>query len=235
MTTFSQLVDELVSEMKRPDLRTEIARYLNQTIREVHFEPETNANICYHDNLTEEQIEADSDEGFGWDIPNPARFQKMEGVLLANTYDRLGEQIWLTEKVPNRGMRGAKNFYYRASGRFVFSGYGGTGGLINLAYYLYPARLKYYESAARPASYDPEDGWTYHTDYSATAELQESAQALVSNWLLLRWHDVLAEGVRAKVFKRVSDEVRARTSYSLYTSLREGLYTGEVATSAGAW
>ena len=45
MTTFSQLVDSVVSETKRPDLVSEIATYLNQTIREVHFSADRNAAL----------------------------------------------------------------------------------------------------------------------------------------------------------------------------------------------
>lgn len=234
MTTFSQLVDEMVLETKRPDLRTEIASYLNQTIRELHFDPETNASICYAQNATELQVTADSDEAFYWDIPNIATFQKMEGVQLAEQYDHDGEKIWLTEVVPNRGLRGRIRYYYRGANRFVFAGYGGDGAVINLFYFEYPSRLKYYASADRPASYDPVDGFTYHDDYT-TDEEHVTAENLSTNWLLLRWKEIIEEGLRAKIYKRVSDESRARLSYSMYTSLRKGLYTAEVSQSNGAW
>jgi hypothetical protein len=49
----------------------------------------------------------------------------------------------------------------------------------------------------------------------------------------MRWSDVLREGLRAKVYKRISDQLRAQTSYSLYSQLRQGLFTSEVAELQG--
>jgi hypothetical protein len=50
----------------------------------------------------------------------------------------------------------------------------------------------------------------------------------------MRWSDVISEGVRAKLFKRVSDTERARNCYSLYGQLRQGLMTSEVADVGGS-
>src|SRR4051812_37916301 len=80
MTTFSQLVDEMVVETRRPDLRSEIAVYLNQTIREVHFEPGKGNVVHYAENRKEDQITATSDSGQLWDLPSPQNFQGIEAV-----------------------------------------------------------------------------------------------------------------------------------------------------------
>lgn len=228
MFTFSQMVDEMVSETKRPDLASEIARYVNQTIREVHFDPERNAALFFPENLREKQIVATSEYGQVWEIPNPQSFQQMLGVMLPAIQDRNGKAIWSKETSPGRHLGDLDYFHYRVGGSYVFSGYGGIGGIISLAYYEFPRSLKYYSEATRPAQYDMENGWSY-ADGVNTPELEEAARVLTSNWLLLRWSDVISEGVRAKLYKRISDTERARVCYSMYKGLCKGLWTSETA------
>ena len=233
MTTFSQLVDSVVAETKRPDLVSEVATYLNQTIREVHFSADRNAALLFHDNFRELLLVATSEAGFTWEIPNPGLFQAMQVVKYLSVYSRLGDDIYARGTVPGRHLADLEYYYYRVGGSFVFSGYGGANSQIAIGYYEFPRSLKYKSPAARAASYDPEDGWTYGEGIN-TPELEEGARLFSTNWLLLRWSDVLMEGVRAKVYKRLSDTERARTSYSLFGSLRQGLWTSEVAEVGGA-
>lgn len=228
MTTFSQLIDSVVSETKRPDLVSEIASYLNQTIREVHFTPDRNAALFFSENFNEALLTATSESGYSWDIPNPGTFQKMVGVKYPTIYDRRGNDVWASETTPGRHLSALDYYFYRVGGTFVFSGYGGVDSQIALAWYAYPASLKYKTAIQRPAEYDVETGWSYAEGVD-TEELQAAARSLVTNWLLLRWADVLMEGVRAKIYKRLSDTERARTCYSLYGSLRQGLWTSETA------
>lgn len=239
MTTFSQLVDELVAETRRPDLRSEMATYLNQTIREVHFEPQRGNVVHYTDNRQEIELTADSESAFLWSIPNPQLFQGIEAVRYASHY--LGRYEYAEQVNPGPGLASKPFYFYRAGQTVVFGGtvgYGGVGGIIQMSYFEYPAGLKYKAAGAREATFDSEEGWTYYTvnavDYGSTPELQATAQLRVSNWILLRWADVIKEGLRAKVYKRVSDETRQRTSYSLYQQLRQGLYTSEVSELVGA-
>jgi hypothetical protein len=100
-------------------------------------------------------------------------------------------------------------------------------------WYEYPPVLNYYASALRPGSYDEVNGWTYLSSYNDSDLHRQQAQDLCTNWILLRWSVVVEEGVRAKVFKRLSDDVRARTSYSMYMAQRNGVYTGEMAEFGG--
>lgn len=228
MYTLSQMVDDMVAETKRPDLAVEITRYVNQTVRECHFSADRNAALFFTENFREEGIVADTESGFTWTIPEPTTFQKMVGVRYGLAFDDDGNQIWARETVPGRHLNGMERFFYRVGSVFVFAGYGGLNGTISLAWYEFPRALKYKSAASRPAEYDIESGWTYHASVT-TPELEEAARELSTNWLLLRWNDVIAEGVRAKLYKRVSDTERARTSYSLYQSLRQGLWTSEIA------
>lgn len=239
MITFSQLVDEMVVETRRPDLRSEIATYLNQTIREVHFEPSKGNVVFYSENRKEFELSVTTpDQGQTWDTPNPTIFQGMEAVQFLNA--NAGRLEYAKERRPGPGLLSEPYFYYRAGPTYVFGGtigYGGVGSTIRLSYFEYPISLKYKLSADRPAEYDPESGWAYHTvdsvNYDADDDSRELARSLVSNWILLRWSDVLREGLRAKIYKRLSDQLRAQTSYSLYSQLRQGLFSSEAAELQG--
>lgn len=232
MFTLSQMVDEIVSEVKRPDLISEITRYVNQTIRECHFSTDRQAAVFYRDNFNEVLLTADVDSGYSWTLPNPTTFQKMAGVKYPTKFDAGGNEVWATETTPGRHLRDLEFFFYQVGQSFVFSGYGGVNANIALGYFAFPPALKYYPIASRPAEYDVETGWSYHASITLPAD-QAAAQLVVTNWLLMRWSDVVSEGVRAKLFKRVSDTERARNCYSLYGQLRQGLMTSEVADVGG--
>lgn len=235
MTTFSQLVDELVVETKRPDLRVEIGTYLNQTLREVHFEPGRGNVVFYGENRREVELIASQETGEIWDIPNPSSFQGIETVRYPGLY--LGGMDYAVEVLPGAQMASKPFYYYRSGPSFVFGGtrgYGGTGAKIQLTYFEYVASLKYKLPAARDAQYDVETGWTYGLGIEMTPTGQALARSRVTNWLLMRWADVLREGLRAKIYKRLSDQTRQTTSYSLYMQLRNGLYTSEIAQLSGA-
>jgi predicted secreted protein len=221
------MVDELVAEVRRPDMLTDTLRYLNQTVREAHFSTDRKAAILYRSNFAELQLTANVATGFSWNVTNPATFQGMSGVQYPETFDSDGYAVWPAEVMPGRHLRGKDHYYYRVGDTFVFSGYNGIGSLINLGFHQFPPSLKYYAIADRPATYDVEDGWSYHASYNSTDELKETARGLVTNWLIHRWADVISEGLRAKIYKRISDTERARLCYSAYESLRQGLWTSE--------
>lgn len=166
MTTFSQLVDEIVRETRRPDLLADIAEYLNQTIREMHFTPDKGNAILYRENLRELQLVANSESSFTWSIPNPATFQMMQAVRYDSVHSHDGKPVYAPERVPGRGLNNQTIFYYRAGGVYVFAGYGGLNATISLAFYEYPRELKYRDSIDRLATYDVETGWAYHSEWS---------------------------------------------------------------------
>jgi hypothetical protein len=232
MFTFSQMVDEIISEVKRPDLISEICRYVNQTIRECHFSTDRQAAIFFKENFNELLLTATSESGQTWEVPNPTTFQKMAGVKFITQLDSAGFGIWANETVPGRHLNGLEHYFYQVGGSFVFSGYGGVGAQIGLGYFAFPPSLKYKAEAVRPATYDAESGWAYNPAIT-TDEDKEAARLVSTNWLLMRWSDVVSEGVRAKVFKRVSDTERARNCYSLYGQLRQGLMTSDLADVGG--
>lgn len=235
MTTFSQLVDKMVAETKRPDMATEMATYLNQTLRELHMEPSRGNAIFFKDNRLESQLTATADTGFYWDLPSISTWQGMEAVQYPNAPTRACEPIYAREMAPGKAMNRLDHFWYRAGPRVFFNCYGGINALINLSYYQYTKSLTYYISGSRPAIYDESTGWTYADAYNTSDAQRALAQAMTTNWLLLRWPMVIEEGLRAKVYKRLSDTDRSRTSYSMYQTLRQGLYSAEVGDVTGSW
>jgi hypothetical protein len=263
MTTFSQLVDKMMAETKRPDLQTEIATYVNQTIRELHTDPSGKA-VFYDSNLQEAWVQANVEHGFAWEIPNVGTFQQLkaaryDSVCLESGYNDDNYPDWPNPhhhhhnhpyaKIlkPGRGMNHHPHFCYRTQNLYIFSGYGGCNAGISLAWYEFPGILTYYPLGAfpndqppqtsnmRPAQYDAILGWTYDEPWANTPANQTLAQTLTTNWLLLRWPMVIEEGVRAKVYKRLSDDSRSKTAYSMYQQQRLGLYTSEVGDVEGGW
>lgn len=228
MTTFSQLVDTIVSESRRPDMVAEIATYINQTIRELHFDQESNKILFFNDNFREDQLTAGSESGFSWTIPNPAVFQKLKVVAYATRVDYEGKPLYPQRTTPGRHLNKLSAYYYQAGEKFFFNDYGGLNAKINLGWFEFPRRLVY-QVDGRLVTWDEVEQVFDYDPSLTTDELKEAALAQVTNWILTRHEDVVAEGARAKVYKRVSDTERARTSYSMYMSLRGGFWSNEVA------
>src|SRR3546814_5653776 len=96
-----------------------------------------------------------------------------------------------------------------------------------LAYFEFPRRLVYQAVDSRLVTWDEEE-YIFEYDTSlVTDEEKAAALAKATNWILSRHEDVVAEGARATVYKRLSDTERARTSYSMYMSLRGGFWSNE--------
>lgn len=226
MTTFSQLVDELAAEVVRPDLRTTICSYVNQTIRELHSRRDSGLPVQFASNRVETEVTA-AELPFVWSIPNVARFQSIESI-----FDPATGQ-YLRQKTPGDIYRDTNHpfpalYYYRSGPTVVLNGIA-VGASVKMSYFEYPRLLTYYASDERPAVWDSiTEVFTYLAAYESTSELQETAESLTTNWLLLRWGElVIKEGVRAKVWKRLAELDRARLAYSAYSSLRDQLVATE--------
>ena len=225
MTTFSQLVDDIALELLRPDLRSTIASYVNQTIRDVHFRAGVNSPILFKANRFEELLVATNDSPWLWTIPSVTRFQKLETAF----NPELG--ILLEEKSP-RVMKGysvepyAAYGYYRTGESYAFAGLS-NGHTIYVDYFMFPQGCKYLASADRIVIYD------FDTDsyerVGGGAPLSDSELAKETNWVLQRWEHVVKEGARAKIWKRLGDDARTRTAYSAFEAARTGLWNTEPA------
>lgn len=223
MTTFSQLVDKVVAESKRPDMIQTIADYCNQSIREQFFHPQNESYILYPDAMKEDMLTVTNDVPFGWLIPDRTVFQAPGAAKYLGVWDLGGEQPWAKIVRPGRIMDQESFFAYRSGNYVFFHGAGGQGAFIAFSWYEYCRELKYYEPANRPARWDVDSGWTYHPDFDTDEITRAEARLRVTNWIIEGYPMVIQEGTKAKLYKRNSDEERARLAYSLYQSGRMNL------------
>lgn len=226
MTTFSQIVDDVIRITGRPDQILLIPGFVNQTIRELHSEPQSQGLVKYGENLFELEFSPDVDQGYVFTIPRVHRFQTLECFF----YSTIGRYAF--PKTPSTMFDGVytpdrRSNYYRSGSNFILNGYGGTDSLVKAAWFEYPPSFKYYAVAARPATFNDETGeWTYLPAY-VTDEEKETARDLVSCWLLLRYKELVTQGACAKVFARMSDSERGKVAYSLFQSGRTQLIAAE--------
>lgn len=223
MTTFSVMVDELAAEAVRPDMRAVLATYVNQTIRDVHFRPQTNMPVNYDANRFEETLVAATDSPVLWALPSVTRFQDLESVY-CREYRR-----YLVRKNPSVALKEsnepfAELYWYRTGPSIAFSGIV-TGLHLDLSYFMFPQTLVYRASADRLIRYDPAtDSYVLIAGGGAPSESQ---LALETNWLLQRWEHVIREGARAKLYKRLGDDVRTRMAFSSFESMRTAIWNTE--------
>lgn len=227
MTTFSQLIDRIAVEVVRPDMIAMLPAYLNQTIREIHINAQTQMPVFFADNRVETQltvVSADTETGaYVWALPNPTVFQKLESVYFERFRQYVMEGNPRTSLLRNDFAVNDTMFWYRVGQQIVFAGNGGDGNKIRVSYFEYPRSLQYFPVATRPAYWDEtEQRYMY-----ALGQIPAEVLPKVTNWILERHEELLAEGLRAKVYKRMADETRSRTSYSQYESMRIGVQNTE--------
>lgn len=227
MTTFSQLVDTLSIESLRPDMKTMIAGFANQTIRELHYEKMTGAAIGFARNLLELSVVANVDEAFSWTLPRQNLFMRMEAVR----YPDMRKYARLRSPSTTHAFVGTVDwayFYYRAGNYMVFSGYGGIGSQIDLAWFEYLRKLSYFAPSANPCSWnDDTQAYTYIAGYNVDDTTRAQAQLLATNWMLETHEEIVMQGTRAKLYMRLGDLDRAKLAFSLFENLRPGLTSAE--------
>jgi len=220
--TFSALLDDVINQSRRPDRKTDIIRYIWQTLRECQV-------LAY---FSQDMVETTVTAGASptiWTVP--AEFRLLRTVkytaLTAGFDDRYPKFIQ-----PGKKQSQFDDFYYRSSDYFAFANVE-AGETISLAYYNYFKKLPYFATANRPAVYDLEtQAWTYLPIYDVDATTQQAARDLVTNWMLFNWYDLILEGALAKVLKIVGDP-RSKSSFALFKSLQNDLLKGEAWESLG--
>lgn len=225
MTTFSQLVDDMTTELLRPDLRTAVAAYVNQTVRELHFRPNGAAPILYDANRNEDDLAINTDTTWLWTIPSVTRFQDVEAIYL----DDIGRYI--PRKNPRISLEPsfepfADLYWYRGGNTIAINGVanGWTG---KISYFLFPQTLAYQAAAARVVTFDAAtDSYNLVGGGGSPSQAQLDA---ATHWMLQRWDTVIRESVRSKMWKRLGDGDRARMSFSAYEAMRLALWQSEPA------
>lgn len=228
MTTQSQLVDELVAESLRPDMRAMISGYVTQTIRELHNDPQSRAAILFPANMYEAELVANQTERYTWQFPRPQLFQAMESVYYVNmgTYAR--------QRSPSSAHAFSQEvltqqYFYRTGDSIAFAGYGGENARIHVAFYEYVRSLVYKTASERKVQWDADSQQYKYAADITTPEQRTQALERETNWILSRHDELVRQGTRAKLYSRLKDVERARLSYSLYESLRPSMIDAETA------
>ena len=227
INTFSAAVDDCVGRSGRIDRKADIMSYLRLTLRE------TQVLAYFFRDLVEDEITGVTSDPYTWPIPN--YFRIMEAVQYPYLLDSRGNVIFAKPLTVNKRMQEEDYYYYGSGNSIVFVGHGLQSGVsvtINVAYFTYFAPLAYFSTTDnRPARYLIDDetgaeGWEYTDAYSGSDALNEAAQALVTNWLLERWYQVMVEGALAKLYKTVGDD-RQTSTYALYKQLQTTILSSE--------
>lgn len=219
--TFSAVLDEAVKLAGRGiAARTQLASYARASMREPQVD-----NLFEKD-LIEDTLTVDANP-FIW--TRPAEFRLFRTV-------KYTEETYPKYILPGRRQYDEVNFYYAASTYFVFNGLA-AGATFGVAYYSYFPKLVYFAADARPARYFADLGeWQYldgnsnYVDTLGSDDLDEAARALVTNWMLFDWNDLIMEGILAKQFK-VQGDPRAPSHFALFKSMIKDLLQAEVTAS----
>lgn len=222
MTTFSQLVDDMIAEVVRPDQLVAIASYVNQTVREMHFKPGTNAPIFYDANRSEDELDITTDGSWLWQLPTPMQFHDVEAIYLPvpGVYARK-KNPRITKEESNEPF--ADIFWYRGGSTVSISGVR-NGWKAEVSYFTFPRSLVYQAPADRIITYDPSTGGYTRKNGGTPSEAEMLA---ATNWMLERWDEIVKEGVRSKIWKRLADGDRARMYFSGFEAQRSSVWNAE--------
>lgn len=226
MTTFSQMIDELAIELLRPDLKVTMEAYANQTMREMHSRTDTRNGIFFDENRKEVQFMVVDANPCLWSIPVVQRFQGLEAAYCPDV------DVYFMTRTPSRAFKVtdvpfAEYYMYRTGPQFAFNGIQ-AGMNLKLSYFEYVPNLYYKMPANRVVTFSKDLDAYVRTSGGGTPT--DSEMASETNWMLQRWDSVIREGVRAKIYKRLSDDSRMRTAYSAYNDGRLSLIQSEPTT-----
>lgn len=200
---FSEAVDVAVARSHRTVQLSQIADFVNQTIRQLQ------APNLYEKNLEEDQITATATP-FIW--TKPKRLQRLRTARYSNG-------VYPKFILPGIPQRDESDLFYSASTYFAFKNVD-INSDIDIAYYQFQLRLQYFAVVDRPAVFNFfDETWAYDT--ASTDEQKAAAEALVSNWILENWYDLVIEGAMAKIYKLNANTERAATHFSAFERMRK--------------
>lgn len=224
---FSELIDEAVTATGRLDKRAQIIGHANATIRECQTLI-GKASVIFARDLIEDTVDTDGEsDSYTWTFPRTG----VEALRIMRTVYYPNQDIYVENKPPGRIQQGLDHYYYGGPTYYVFKGVGEETS-VNIGYYRYLPTLTYYADGARPAVFDlTTQEWSYlvngvYVSTTGTDAGDEAAQALVSNWLLDHWYQMVLEGTLAKIML-ILDDPRGPKHYSLYNALQKALAAAE--------
>lgn len=225
MTTFSMLVDEIAEESRRPDMLLDLAGWLNDTLREVHFHPSDSRRLTYTASMLETEFTVPDSNPYLWQVPSTARFQSVEAIynMSAGKYytERRPRTVYLPGVVIDKPE--SELYWYRTGEHLTLAGHL-PGSSVLVAWYEYPRTFMYIAKGNRPVEYDPNT-----ETYTGT----EAELAMETHWLITRWKSVLSYGTRAKMHARMGEDGRSRLAFSSYQTGLLALVNAESVTQGG--
>lgn len=222
---FSELVDEVIRDTKRGSDLLQVVDLANSTIRECQV---FHGAAFVRDLL---EIIATTATANPYIFTKPVRWRKLQALQFA------ADASFPPLVAPGQIITGKTQYFYAASTYFSIFG-AGDNAILNIAYYRYSRRFKYYTGltgAERPAVYDREaETYSYDAAFDVSDTTRENARDLTAHWLLEDWYNMIKTGVAAKVFARAGDD-SSKVAFATYKSQQNDLLMGEftVATQAG--
>lgn len=208
---FSELVDTIVHTAGRPDFLPDIARHLNEVMRNLSKRSD------FDDDGVEELIAVPN--GFGSVVWTPevgrVRMRREEYIV-----DGYGNQP--TRVNPSQRMHHVPGPYYYQSGpSYIFDR---VCTPLRIYYYAYRPWLIYYPISARPARFDIEQQAYVQAD-GITPATEEQIN-LVSNWMLERHNSYLEAATLNKFFGSRQDP-RQQAQYAIMEKEFADILRGE--------
>lgn len=229
---FSEFVDDIKSETLYSDnagaFQRDVERQVRNAMRQMHMRG------FYRRDRKELllDITPNSNGTYVWEAPSTCR------KMLAAEYVVTGR--FPTFVMPGSLVNQFPVSYYAMGSSYVFRGLSAVDDQIAVAYADSAPYLRYYEEGERPAVYDRATGtWSYldggsYVSTLGSDELDEAARALVYDWTLELYEDILAIGTKSGIQQGKDDGDRARRSWSKFLSGIEDMHENEGHDSGGA-
>ena len=204
--TFSAAVDNIVQRSGRIDRRDDIISHVRRVILDCQ------TIETFENDFEEDRLQGTSDP-FMWQLRINLQFRQMKTVRYPDVRDPQGKIIYANNVIPSERLNEEDFYWYQSGNVLVFYGHG-AGNHIDIGYYKFLPLLPYYENESdRPAVWDVATlSWNYPARGTLT---EEAAQALVTNWVLFNFFEIVVDGGLNFVFSDVGDE-RSRTSFAKY-------------------
>lgn len=209
---WSEAIDTAIQRAGRPDRKADCKGWASLTLQEMQ------AKGILKRNIIEDTIDiGNSTQEYIWQ--RPQGFQRMQTA-------RYPQNVFPEFCPPGKRQLDYPNRYYTGSTYYVFAG-PDLYDHIDVAYYKLQMPLPYFADGKRPRTYDVDMRTVvyhnlttagtapYNLDYTDPAN-QAAADQACTNWILTDYWDLFVEGILAKIFKAVNDEVRAGTHFSYF-------------------
>lgn len=227
--TFSGIIDTCVTQSGRPAEKESIIRYTNDTLRKIQQGQLYQNDLVILDLTDLVTIETVSGMQQAFEFTKPNLFRRIQALQYTNN---LGHDCFPVVLRPSAAIRSTDDYYYASGNKLTVVGKYGINSPV-LAYYAYLPYYAYYAVGTRPAICDENFVWQYlkdgaYVDALDTAEEEEAARALVSNWLTASYNHTVISGALFKLYAQLDMASKNAIEYSIYKSGLSAITDNEV-------